>query len=64
MSRGYSKAQGEATKRYIAAHRAKITLLMEPDKKGDIKEAALREGVSVNAYCLQAINRRLSTDMS
>ena len=60
--RAYSAAQGAASMKYIAEKRAKVGLIMEPELKAAIQEAAKAHETSVNAYIIQAVRRRLSTE--
>lgn len=47
---------------YIKEHYARISLILAPALRDELKQAATAAGVSVNAYIAQAIKDKLSKD--
>ena len=54
-----TKAGQKAVNKYIANSYDRINLTMPKGKKEQIKAAAEREGISVNAFINQAIDEKL-----
>ena len=55
----YTPAQAAAAKKYLAKL-AEIRIRLKPDKKKEIETAAARDGLSVNAWILEAIESKLN----
>lgn len=47
---------------YMRDKAGKISLVTSKDRKAAIQEAALRAGVSTNAYILEAVDRRMTRE--
>lgn len=60
--RGYTPAQGKASKKYMAENVDKFTVQMPKGTKDAWKAAAVDAGVSLNKYVIQAVNRRMATE--
>ena len=59
MSEKISKAQQKSVQKYIANHYDRILVTVPKGKREIIKEAASKEGKSLNAFILQAINEKV-----
>lgn len=60
--KGYTPAQGKASKKYMLENVDKITVQVPKGTKDKWREAADAAGVSMNKYVIQAVNRRMSTE--
>ena len=58
----YNEPTKKATRRYLQSV-DRIGLTMKPGRKAIIKEAADREGISVNEFCVRAIENALPSDL-
>ena len=54
----YSKAQGKAVQKYIAANLEEVRFRVKKGEKALIQEAAAQAGQSMAQYIIQAINSR------
>ena len=54
----YSKAQNEATKKYIAANLEEVRFWVKKGEKDLLKKEAARNGQSMAQYLIQAVNER------
>ena len=61
--RPYSPAQGKATKNYIAAHRDRFTAMMDKGALDVWHAAAEAAGTSTNKYVIEAVERRIASDI-
>ena len=58
MYRGFTEAQAKAHKKYIAGF-VEVKVRMKPEQRDEIKAAAAAQGISVNQFILQAINKAM-----
>lgn len=58
----YNETTKRATRKYLQSV-DRIGLTMKPGRKAMIKEAADREGISVNEFCVRAIENALPKDL-
>ncbi len=66
LDRENEMTYNESTKKAIRKNLQsvdRIGLIMKPGRKAAIKEAAEREGISMNAYCINAIESALQKDL-
>lgn len=57
-----TEAQRMAATKYIKANRVTMSLITTPAVKARIQAAALRTGESMNAYILEAVDRRITRE--
>lgn len=55
----YTPARAKAIKKYLGT-KAEIKMRLDPNKKKEIETAAARDGLSVNAWILEAIESKLN----
>lgn len=53
----YSQAQNKATQKYIKTHYDTIVLRIPKGKKEEYKAAAIKRGMSLNAFIINAIEK-------
>ena len=58
----YDAAQKARIQAYMRDKAGKISLVMSKERKAELQEAALRAGESMNAYILEAVDRRMTTE--
>ena len=58
MYRGFTEAQAKAHKKYVAQFK-EIKIRVKPETGAAIKAAAAAQGISVNQFILQAINKAM-----
>lgn len=58
----YDDAQKARITAYMRDKAGKISLVTSKERKAAIQEAALRAGVSTNAYILEAVDRRMTKE--
>ena len=61
MSRDMEAHKAYCTE-YMRERAGKISLVMRKERREEIQAAALRAGVSMNAYILEAVERRMTRE--
>ncbi len=53
----YTQAQNKATKKYLKAHYDSISIRVPKGKREEYKAAAIKRGMSLNAFIINAIEK-------